>query len=284
MNPLARGTHEIDVDGVRQVYHVFGSGPVCVALSGGPGIVWEYLRSPGLEQHFTMVHLEPVGTGGSGRLPEYRMDTYVRFLHAVIDHLGVPTVRVLGHSYGGFVAQRYALEHPDRVAGLALYDTSPVTGADFWGAAMAQLAAYPERHPDVPEAALVPAAFQRVGAATTDADLTAALKEAVPVYFADFWTRRAEFAPFVAGIRIWADPANANDPTPFDVRDRLAEITVPTAVLVGHYDFICGPAWAKLLVEGIPAARLTEFPHSGHFAHVEEPEAFVAAVTGTLLP
>ncbi|WP_127498242.1 alpha/beta fold hydrolase [Actinoplanes solisilvae] len=284
MNPLTPGTHEIDVDGVRQVYHVFGSGPVCVALSGGPGIVWEYLRSPGLEQHFTMVHPEPVGTGDSGRLPasEYTMDTYVRFLHVVIEHLGSAPVRLLGHSYGGFVAQRYTLTHPERVAGLALYDTSPVTGADFWGAAMAQLAAYPERHPDVPEAAQVPAAFQRLGAATTDAELTAALKEAVPVYFADFWQHRAELAPFVAGIRIWADPANANDPAPFDVRDRLPEITVPTAILVGRHDFICGPTWAKLLAEGIPAAHLTEFPDSGHFPHVEEPEAFVAAVTSTL--
>lgn len=285
MNPLAPGTHEITVDGVRQVYHVFGDGPVCIALSGGPGIEWGYLRSPGLEQHLTMVHLEPVGTGASGRLPEseYRMDTYVRFLHAVVEHLGQPTVRILGHSYGGFVAQRYALDHPDRVAGLALYDTSPVTGADFWGSAMAQLAAYPDRHPDVPEAALVPAAFQRLGAATTDDDLTAALKEAVPVYFADFWRRRDEFAALVSGIRIWAAPANAADPTPFDVRDRLSEITAPTVILVGRYDFICGPTWAKLLHEGIAAAHLAEFDHSGHFAHLEEPDGFTAAVIGTLL-
>jgi pimeloyl-ACP methyl ester carboxylesterase len=285
MNPLAPGTHEITVDGVRQVYHVFGEGPVCVALSGGPGIDWEYLRSPGLEKHLTMVHLEPVGTGDSGRLPssEYRLDTYVRFLHAVVEHLGAGPVRLLGHSYGGFVAQRYALDHPDRVAGLALYDTSPVTGPDFWGSAMAQLAAYPDRNPDVPDAALVPAAFQRLGSAKTDAELTAALREAVPVYFADFYDRREEFAPFVAAIRIWADPANANDPTPFDVRDRLPEITAPTVVLVGRYDFICGPTWAKLLHEGIEGSHLAEFDHSGHFPHVEEPDAFVAAVTGTLL-
>jgi len=282
--PLTPGTHEITIEGVRQVYHVFGDGPVCVALSGGPGIDWAYLRSPGLEKHFTMVHLEPVGTGDSGRLDDYRMATYVRLLHAVVEHLGEPTVKILGHSYGGFVAQQYALEHPDRVSGLALYDTSPVAGADFWGSAMAQLAAYPDRFPDVPEAATIPAAFQALGGATTDAELTDALRAAVPVYFADFWDRRDEFAPFVAGIRIWAGPANAQDPVPFDVRDRLGEITVPAVVLVGRYDFICGPPWAKLLDEGLPEARLVEFDHSGHFAHLEQPEDFVAAVTGTLLP
>jgi proline iminopeptidase len=58
----------LSVDGIRQVYHVAGRGPVCVAHSGGPGIHWAYLRSPELEERFTMVYLEPVGTGESGRL------------------------------------------------------------------------------------------------------------------------------------------------------------------------------------------------------------------------
>jgi pimeloyl-ACP methyl ester carboxylesterase len=38
--------------------------------------------------------------------------------------LGQDRVHVLGHSHGGFVAQQYALDHPDRIAGLVLYDTS----------------------------------------------------------------------------------------------------------------------------------------------------------------
>ncbi|MGC4857359.1 hypothetical protein ACLQ24_29335 [Micromonospora sp. DT4] len=64
---------------MRQVYPVAGTGPVCVAHSGGPGIEWAYLRAPGIEEHFTMVYVEPVGTGASGRLDnhdDYRMDTW----------------------------------------------------------------------------------------------------------------------------------------------------------------------------------------------------------------
>ncbi|GGJ58314.1 alpha/beta fold hydrolase [Streptomyces brasiliensis] len=109
------GTREITVDGVRQVYHVAGRGPVCVAHSGGPGTDWSYLRMPLLEQHCTMVYLEPVGTGDSGRLPSYGLDAYVTFLAAVVEHLAVPRVHLLGHSHGGFVVRRYALDHPDRV-------------------------------------------------------------------------------------------------------------------------------------------------------------------------
>ncbi|MET8527383.1 alpha/beta hydrolase [Micromonospora sp. NPDC005172] len=282
---LAPGAHTFTVDGVRQVYHVAGTGPVCVAHSGGPGIEWAYLRTPSLEEHFTMVYVEPVGTGASGRLDnrdDYRMDTYVRFLDAVVTHLGEPRVYLLGHSYGGFVIQRYALQQPDRVAGLVLYDTSPVTGAEFWAEAMKGLAAYPLRHPEHPEAAAVPAALQRALAAFDDESLSAGLSEALPVYFADFWARRAEFAPLQAGLRAWAAPARAQDPTPFDVRDRLGEIAAPAVVIVGAYDFICGPRYAEELHAGLKDSRLVVLERSGHFGHVEQPTEFTEAVVELL--
>jgi pimeloyl-ACP methyl ester carboxylesterase len=275
-------THEFLVDGVRQVYHVAGSGPVVVAHSGGPGIDYGYLRSPELEDHFTMVYPEPVGTGESGRLSTYDLATYVRFLGELVDHLGERSVRLLGHSYGGFVVLRYALQRPDRVAGLALYDSSPTAGPEFWEVAMAGLAAYPERYPQVPAAAEVPAAFQRALSATDDDTMSAALREALPVYFADFWSRQAEFARFQSNVRISAVPATAQDPIPYDVRAQLGEISTPTAVITGRHDFICGPEWGKMLADGIPGARLTILERSGHFGHVEQPVEFAEAVTATL--
>lgn len=271
------------VDGVRQVFDVAGSGPVCVAHSGGPGIDAGYLHSPELEEHFTMVYVQPVGTGDSGRLGTYDLATYVRFLAAVVDHLGPQPVRLLGHSYGGFVTLSYALQYPDRVAGLALYDTSPVTGPEFWDAAMAGLQAYPARYPGNPDAAAVPAAFERAIGATDDDTLSAGLREALPVYFADYWARRAEFLRFTENVRAWAAPASAQDPVPYDVRPQLAGIGVPTAVVVGAHDFICGPQWARMLADGIPGARLTVLPDSGHFGHVEQPADFTKAIVTALL-
>jgi pimeloyl-ACP methyl ester carboxylesterase len=276
-------THAFGVHGVRQVFHVAGDGPVCVALPGGPGVEYAYLRSPELEEHFTMVYVEPVGTGASGRLADYRMDTYVRFLDAVISHLGAP-VRLLGHAYGGFVALRYTLEHPDRVAGLALYDTSPTTGPDFVDAALAQLDAYPHRYPDIPAAAGVPSAVRLALAATDDETLTEDLRAGLPVFFAEYWSRRGEFEPLTHSVRAYAAPAMARDPVRYDVRDRLGEIGVPTAVLAGRHDFVCGPRWGWMLHAGIRDSQLTIFENSGHLAHLEQPAEFVKAVAGPLLP
>ncbi|MBT0773252.1 alpha/beta hydrolase [Kineosporia sp. J2-2] len=284
---LTPGVHEFPVDGVRQAYRVAGRGPVCVAHSGGPGLDAAYLRSPELEEHFTVVYPDPVGTGRSGRLDDppgegagYTRATYVRHLAAVVEHLGLPRVHLLGHSYGGFVVQDYALEHPERVAGLILYSTAAEAGPAFWGAAMEGLAAYPQRHPDVPEAARVPAAFQQALGAGDDESISRLFAEALPVYFADFWSRQPEFAAFRASIRMAQVPATAPEPVEFDVRDRLGALGgtgMPVVVVTGQHDFIGGPRWAQALGQAIPGARLRILQHSGHFGHVEEPGGFARA-------
>ena len=280
---IPRGKHTITVDGVRQVFHVFGTGPLCLAHPGGPGFGWEYLRQPALEQHLTMVYLEPAGTGDSGRLPDrrdYRLDVWARFLHGVVEHLGEPRVLVLGHSHGGFVAQRYALDHPDTLAGLILYATSPVLDADFWAAAMGNLQLFPQQHPDQPEASGMFGAYQATLAAQDDETITHGLRRIMPVYFADYWAHEERLAPVRAAMRAWVDPLRGEEPAPFDVRKQLSSIGAPALILTGEHDFLCGPRWARELHDAIPGSQLAILEHSGHMAHLEEPEAFSRAVAG----
>ncbi|MFI5843169.1 alpha/beta fold hydrolase [Catenuloplanes sp. NPDC051500] len=277
MDTLSPGTHSLAVDGIRQVYHVAGDGPVLVAHAGGPGIDHGYLRSGDLEKRFTVVYLEPVGTGGSGPYPEGAtyVGTYVELLTAVIDHLGVPRVHLLGHSHGGFVVLRYALDHPDRVAGLALYSTSPTTADEFWTAMRANAMEFPDQHPDRPEAAEVLDWFSFE--TTTDEEHTTALRGLMPLYFADFWgERHAEYAGLQAAVRAWRVD---NDGEPFDCRAELPDITARTVIICGRHDFICGPVWAAMLHNGIPGSELVMLENSGHFGQIEEPEAFTEAVT-----
>lgn len=78
-------------------------------------------------------------------------------------------------------------------------------------------------------------------------------------------------------LRAWLVPGALAD---FDDRAALRALPVPALVLSGRYDFICGPRWAAETVGAIPDARLVTFEHSGHFAHVEEPDRFAGAVAG----
>jgi len=283
---MTPGTNVVMIDGLEQRYHVAGRGPVCLVHSGGPGVGWEYLRMPAVERHLTLVYVEPIGTGDSGRLADprgYTLDRYARHVDGLIDHLGVDRAHLLGHSYGGFVALWYALRHPERLAGLILYDTSPTTTDDFVADIEENFARLPERHAGAPWLPDAMAAWGMEPAAsadpsTTDEEITRILRRGLRVYFADYSGREREFAPVLDDLRVFMAPSRGEEPAPYDVRDQLPSITVPTLVLVGRHDPICSVRWATALHDGIPGSALTIFEHSGHLAHIEEPDAFAEAI------
>ena len=120
MHPaLTPGAHSITVDSIVQRYHVHGAGPVCVVHPGGPGVSWNHMQLPGLESSNTMVYVEPVGTGESGRLPEtdlYTPARYAKHLRAIVEAVGGSDTALLGHSHGGSVLQQYITTYPDSFA------------------------------------------------------------------------------------------------------------------------------------------------------------------------
>src|SRR6185295_7869227 len=96
----------------------------------------------------------------------YTRQFYADALDRLIDHLGLSQVHLLGHSYGGFVAQRYALDHPDRLAGLILYESAPLTGPEHGAEATRRIGEFVARNADNPEVPGVIAALQSVGTIT----------------------------------------------------------------------------------------------------------------------
>lgn len=289
--PLSPGAHRFVSQGATLTYHVAGSGPLVIAHPGGPGCEWTILRMPGLEAAATVVTLEPIGTGGSESLKDpngYTMDRYVGDVDALRAHLGLQTFVFLGHSHGGFVAQAYALAHPERLRGLILYDTSPTTGAEWQQDVESNLAWF-EHEPWFDDAK---AALALETTATTDDQMTAIFRRELPLYFADWTARHAEFESYRSTVRIAAAPGKSvSDPAAsqqvgvapvFEVRDRLHEIKVPTLILVGAKDFVCSTKFAAVMHERIAGSHLVTLPHSGHMGHVEEPQAFTGAITAFL--
>ena len=62
------------------------------------------------------------------------------------------------------------------------------------------------------------------------------------------------------------------------MRPQLAEIAVPTLVIVGRHDWVCPPAGGRAIADAVPDARLVELPDAGHFGFSETPTAVPAAV------
>jgi proline iminopeptidase len=290
-DPLSPGAHTVEIEGVVQRYHVAGNGPVCLAHPGGPGVTWEYLRMPLVEEHLTMVYMEPIGTGGSGRLAThphgYTRERYARALDGLIDHLGAARVHLLGHSHGGFVAQYYGLKRADRLAGIILYDSAPLTGPEHFAEAARRMDAFARANAGRPGLQNVLDAWESVPGLTDDEGTTRAVRGLLPAYLADYWGRAEEFAPALASVTAAHISGLDEDLNPdvIDDRETLALITTPTLVIVGRHDVICGPRWASELHDRIPGSTLVVLEDSGHFGHLEEPEVFaraVAALTASL--
>jgi proline iminopeptidase len=205
-----------------------------------------------------------------------------------MSHLGLEQPLVLGHSHGGFVALRYAVDHPGRLSGLLLYDTSPTTTEEFSVDMGEQLERAAERHAGEPWVEDTMAAWQELFAIPPDAhpsedELSRILRRMLPIYFADYLGMRDTLDPLFGALTLYADPSQGVEPSPFDVREQLAAITVPTLVLVGRHDPVCSLRWSTALHDGIPGSKLAVFERSGHFAHIEEPAAFAGAVQGWLM-
>ena len=191
---------------------------------------------------------------------------------ALADHLGWDRFALVGHSMGGGVAQLVALDRPERLTGLVLASTfhGPVPGVTMelvelgrWvvrEAGMAGLAdALAARRADNPASV---AAFER-------------LQEARPDYAEESRARLVATSPdmWMALAPRFVDQD--------DRLERLAELDVPTAVVVGELDSTMYDDCLRL-AGAIPGAELTVIPGAGHVPQLEDPEAWEAAIVGFL--
>ena len=126
--PRAGEIHEMEVQAPGATLHVRVVGEpaaerVLVAIHGGPGMASDYMRS--LEQlaggDLAVVTYDQRGTGRSTEPTDgFAMERYVEDLEAVRQAVGTDAVHLFGHSWGGLVAQRYAISYPDRVRSIVL--------------------------------------------------------------------------------------------------------------------------------------------------------------------
>ena len=289
--PLSPGAHHIMIDGVEITYHVAGAGPVVVVHPGGPGIEWSFVRMPRLEKLATAVYLEPVGTGASGRLTDprgYTIDRYVGDVEGLRAHLRLQKFVLLGHSHGGFVAQAYALAHPDHLRGLILYDTSPTTGPEW----QKDVEANVQWFKNEPWFAEAQDGLAHETSANTDEEITVIFRHEMPLYFANWTAHAKDYEPYRARVRLSVAPGKATTDTSasnsvgvapaFEVRDRLASIHVPTLVIVGKRDFVTSEKFGRMIHDAIPGSRFLLLEHSGHMGHIEEPGPFFQGIRSFL--
>ena len=67
-----------------------------------------------------------------------------------------------------------------------------------------------------------------------------------------------------------------------DSTDLLGSITCPTLVMVGEQDVLTPPQLAQEYATKIPGAQFVVIPYAGHLSNLEQPQAFLQAISGFL--
>ena len=245
-------------------YRRYGKGKPLVLLHGYAGGLgyWEPVIT-GLKHAFDVVALDLPGFAGSSGEPA--PDTIAGYAASVVDlmdHLDIGRFSLLGFSMGGMIAQQAARDFRDRVDALVLYGSSA-------------LGDLPHRFEPWE------AAIERVRADGVEAttDKTSAT-----------WFVDGTDHPYYAACREAGRGANADSCVTvmramqgWRSVEWLAELKLPTLVVVGDLDKSTKPSDSIVLWEGISDAQLCVLPGCAHGAHMEKPELFNRAVGDFLI-
>lgn len=270
-----------------------GTGPLLVLLPGGPGGSGWGLRhwATPLTDRLTVVILDPIGRGRSARLADprrYTLERDVSDVERLRQHLGLEQLTVYGHSYGGLMAQAWALTCPERVRGLILGNTTH--GSRDWQAQLERCKTQVQfQHPELWVRWLDERARGlRSDRAEFDALLGPCLE---PLYWhnPELRSRKPPVSPQPGRDRLNREVYLAmlgNDPewqiggtlAGVELLAQLSRVQAPALVFSGRSDRICPPASARDLAAALPHAQGQLFEHSGHRPFIEEPEAWAQRV------
>jgi pimeloyl-ACP methyl ester carboxylesterase len=180
----------------------------------------------------------------------YTAKAFVADAVSVLDQMGVRKAVVYGHSMGSIVAQRLALDHPERVAGLILEGAFPGLKGNT------AVEAYFDTALDHLTDPIDPGFLREFQEST--------MLRPPPPEFVDMVVREAAKLP----ARAWRQILQ--DLMALDLGPELAAIRVPTLLLWGDGDTFVGRSDQDRLL-AIPGARLVVFEGIGHDPHWEDP-------------
>jgi proline iminopeptidase len=281
------------LDGGAELYvREVSDGPPLVIVHGGPDFDHEYLL-PEMDRLAAWFHLVFYDQRGRGRSfvgePPTRvtMATEVDDLERVRAWIGLDSVAVVGHSWGGLLAMEYALAHRSRVSHLVLMNTAPPSHAD-----VAELRAELTRRRSAEQTARM--TELRSSPAFAEGDITADVE-----YYRIHYGTTVRDATLLDGVigrlrkaftaqsilvarrieqQLYDDTWSRPD---YDLIPALGQLDTTTLVIHGDDDFV-PLSIVRRIVDALPHAQLVVIPDCGHFSYLEQPDRVISTITGFL--
>lgn len=248
-------------DGFAIHYQVTGTGPRVLFFNGsGATLESSSLLISALAKDCEVLAHDQRGLGSTS-IPDgpYTMADYAADGAALLDHVGWDSCAVVGISFGGMVAQEFAVTFPQRVTRLVLMCTSAGGAAG---------SSYPLHE----LAGLTPHERAAKGALLTDTRFTPEWLAEHPAD-AEMIRMRNELAaaPKSADV-LKGERLQLMARVGHDVSDRLGRITAPTFVAAGRFDGIAPVGNSEEIVNRIPDATMFVY-EGGHMFSAQDRRA-----------
>jgi proline iminopeptidase len=290
----------IDANGLMIYYKTLGKGDPLLILHGGPGASHDYFLPyllP-LARHNRLVFIDERGSGRSQKLEDaatYTIENMVEDVEAVRQALGLGKISLLGHSYGGALAQAYALKYQQNLSHLILGSTWSSTEAMNKVFLKMKANMSPELRDRIDR--LEAAGLFGHGKAYEQNRYTAEYMIAAwgEGYFPYVYHNRPDpnYDPIANGNMSWqlyrqmwgehGEFVIDGNLKLVEYTNRLATIKVPTLIVVGEHDE-CDPSLSQVMHEKIAGSRLAILPRAGHMTFVDQQDLFLKTLEDFLHP
>lgn len=255
---------------------VVGQGPPVVLLHGGPGLRHDYMEGIAgeLQSGYRVASFQQRGVAPSTLEGPFTIPQAIGDVVSVLDALGWPRVLLVGHSWGGHLAFRFAAAHPGRVLGMLAVDPLGILGDGGLAAFQAEVRA---RTPREARERLHELEEQESLAELSEDEADEFQAIIWPAYFADpenvmprpeTQIRKEVFEGLMADVGEGVDVVAA----------ALARGEVPYGVVAGAGSPIPWGQASRAAVELSPTAFLKVIPNAGHFVWYEAPGSVRAAL------
>lgn len=233
-----------------------GAGSPLVILHGllGSGDNWQGLAK-GWAQDFDMLIPDLRNHGRSPHADEAGFSAMATDVIELMDEAGLAQVTVLGHSLGGKVAMRLAMDFPERVKGLIVVDIAPK--------------AYPPAHQALLEALLA----VDLSRFTTRSEVETVLAGSIPEPAIRQWLLK-NLGRDAAGALCWKPNLPVLHKCLMELSAGFADLRQypgPALFVTGGRSNYVQPEDTPLIQERFPQARLEVIPGAGHWVHVDAP-------------
>jgi proline-specific peptidase len=254
-----------------------GTGRPLLAVHGGPGLPHNYISSlERLADEREVIFWDQLGCGNSERPSDpalWTMERSVTEMDAVVKELGLNGFHIFGNSWGGMLAQQYALDVTPRAASLTI--SNSIASIPQFSEMVTRLKA------DLDPATQSAIDRHEAAGTTGSPEYQRAIRTWNETYLCRVrpWPAELEDAFRRMGAEIFETMFGASDFNivgtirNWDVFDRLTEIALPTLVLAGRFDE-CVPEHMWDMHQRIAGSQFELFESSAHLPFIEEPDRF----------